>query len=97
MVENHAEKESVAYWRTLAIERQRELETLRERFLGLIDGISDKHARALFDMLDDSRAPWLRTLDELTTTSIVDPDDVTVVLTDLWRRVAADASSATRR
>lgn len=92
MVENDLE-----YWRTLAIERQRELEALRERFLGLIDGISDKHARALFDLLDDSRAPWIRALDQLTTTSVVDLDDVTVVLTDLWRRVAADASSATRR
>jgi hypothetical protein len=93
MVEN----DDVAYWRTLAIERQREIETLRARLLNLIDNIPDQHARALFDMLDESRAPWLRALDELTTTVAVETDDITTVLDDLWRRVGANASAATRR
>jgi hypothetical protein len=97
MVKNDAENDDVAYWRTLAIERQRELETLRARLLDLIDGIPDQHARVLFDMLDDSRAPWLRTLDALMTTASVESDDVTIVLDELWRRVAANASAAARR
>lgn len=89
--------DDVAYWRTVAIERQRELEALRARLLRIIDGIPDRHAGALFNLLDDSRAPWLLTLDQLTTTSTVESDDVNAVLTDLWRRVAVDTSAPTRK
>ena len=82
----------VQYWRALAEERQRQLESLRTRLLAAIDSIPDAYVRAFVSALDTSRPAWLRELDAMTTAIDLEPSDVTGVLDDLWRRVAADAS-----
>ena len=82
--------EDIHYWRTLALERQREIEALRARLLALLERTPDAHFHAVAAALRQSGAPWVHTLDTMITTAAVEPDDVTIVLEDLWRRVAAE-------
>jgi hypothetical protein len=80
----------VAYWRALAEERGRRLDELRALLLSAVDGIGDAHVRAFVTALDTARPAWLRELDDLPSTTTLEPAEVRTVLDDLWRQVAAD-------
>ena len=77
------------WWRTLAMERGRQLDMLRRRILGAIDSVPDEHVRAFISSLDATRPQWLRDLD-MTTHNGSEPGEIEAILDDLWRRVAAD-------
>lgn len=81
--------DELAYWRTLAEERQRQLDELRALLLTAIDVIPDPHVSAFVTALDASRPAWLRELDSMETSSEVQPAEIRGVLDDLWRQVAA--------
>lgn len=87
MVSKH--KHDIDYWRTLAQERQRQIESLRERLLSLIDRIPDHQLPMIMGAIDRSRPAWWRDLDALTPSAAVVPDEIRSVLDDLWRRVDA--------
>jgi hypothetical protein len=79
------------YWRALAEERGRRLEELRALLLTAMDGIGEAHVRAFITALDTSRPSWLRELDEMPSTTRLEPAEVLTVLNELWRQVAADS------
>lgn len=85
--------EELEYWRALAYERERQIETLRTRLLAAIDAVPDAHLRAFVSSLDATRPSWVRELDFLTATAEIEPTEVTTMLDDLWRRVAVDHTS----
>jgi hypothetical protein len=76
-----------AFWQALAEERGRQLEELRALLLAAIDGIGDAHLRALLGALDTTRPSWLRALDELPSTTDLQPAEVLPALDELWRQV----------
>ncbi len=86
----------LAYWRTLAIERQRQIEELRARLLAAIDVIPDAHFRVFVSALETSRVAWVREIDAMPASPDLEDSHVIDVLDDLWRRVAADQASSRR-
>jgi hypothetical protein len=83
---------TIEYWRALAEERGRRLEELRGLLLTAVNGVGDAHVRAFVTALDTARPAWLRELDDMRSTTELEPADVRTVLDDLWRQVAADPS-----
>ena len=83
--------DDLEYWRTLAEERQRQLEALRARLLAAIDAVPDHGVRAFVSALDTARPAWLRELDAITAAVELEPADVVNTLDDLWRRVSSDS------
>lgn len=75
-----------AYWRALAEERGRQLDELRALLLRVVEGIGDAHLRALLSALDTSRPAWLRALDDMPSTTKLEPGEVLAVLDELWRQ-----------
>ncbi|HWW59836.1 MAG TPA: hypothetical protein VN181_00585 [Thermoanaerobaculia bacterium] len=82
----------VAYWRALAEERKRQIDALHARLLAVIEAVPDAQLRAFLAALDVAPPAWSQEIDALKATTDLDRDDVTNVLSDLWRRVAIDHS-----
>jgi hypothetical protein len=83
------QEQDIDYWRTLAQERQREIEALRERLVSLIDLVPDGALLSIMGAIDRAHAAWWRELDSLTPSADVVPSEILSVLDDLWRRVDA--------
>ena len=82
--------DELAYWRTLAEERKRQLDALRALLLSAIDSIGDAHVRAFVSALDTTRPSWQRELDLLPSTTELESAQVDTILADLWRQLSAD-------
>jgi hypothetical protein len=83
--------EDVEYWRTLAEERQRQIDLLRERLMAALEAIPDPRLRASIASRRGAMSAWLRELNAMPRTAAVENAEVVDVLEDLWRRVADDA------
>lgn len=81
--------DEAAYWRALAKERKRQIDTLRARLMAAIEAVPDTQLRAFLGALDVAPPAWTQEIDTMTTTEL-ERDDVTNVLAELWRRVALD-------
>ena len=84
--------DEVAYWRALAGERKRQIDALHARLLAAIEAVPDAQLRAFLGALDVAPPVWSQEIDAMKNTTELERDDVTNVLADLWRRVAADQS-----
>ena len=77
-----SESADVAYWRTLAEERGRELDALRERLRDVLVRMPEHYAAPV--------TGWLREPDRMEPLHELRAADVASVLDDLWTRVDAD-------
>lgn len=84
--------DDLEYWHALAEERKMQIETLRARLLAAIEAVPEAQLRAFLGALDVAPPVWTREIDAIKTTTELERDDITNVLGDLWRRVAADHS-----
>jgi hypothetical protein len=78
----------VAYWRTLAEERERALDALRERLRNALAHLPEEHVASFVAALHG--AGWMCEPDRMEPLSELHESDVVSVLEDLWARVAGD-------
>lgn len=83
--------DELAYWRTLAIERGRALDTLHARLRDAIAIAPDSLVAGLAAALQGRSTGWMREPDRMEPLAELRTSDVLAELERLWDRVATDA------
>jgi len=81
-------QDDVVYWRTLAEERGRALDALRERLRNALAHLPEEHIASFVAALHGTG--WMCEPDRMEPLSAMRESDVASVLEDLWARVAGD-------
>jgi hypothetical protein len=85
--------EELIWWRTLAEERERELEALHVRLRRALSLLPPDQFATLAAAIDGRTGNWIHEPDRMAPRAELRPTDVLSALEDLWMRVDADGGA----